>query len=202
MYSTKDLIGRSLVLYPACVQNLSHASLHATFLRNRIIGALRSDSHTAKVAQKVSQNFVFEHPTLHELAYAIMTLASNGFEDRGQATEKQIEDMIRKYTADLPKPATLPSPQRGGEGAVVLLTGSTGNVGSQILATLLADQRITKVYTLNRPSSVSYDRQQSAFVERGLDPWLLEDPKLTELVGDLSKQYFGLEPSAFVMVCY
>ncbi|EKM48543.1 uncharacterized protein PHACADRAFT_214756 [Phanerochaete carnosa HHB-10118-sp] len=49
-------------------------SLHATFLRTRIINALRADPQTNIFALHVSQNFVFEHPTLHGLAIAISVL--------------------------------------------------------------------------------------------------------------------------------
>ena len=112
-----------------------------------------------------------------------------------------MQDMIKTYTADLPKLTPSSSHRHSRDEIVVLMTGSTGNVGSQVLATLLADKRITKVYALNRPSTVSYNRQQAAFLDRGLDAWLLEDTKFTELVGDISKEYFGLTPTIFNTVC-
>ncbi|EKM50749.1 uncharacterized protein PHACADRAFT_213638 [Phanerochaete carnosa HHB-10118-sp] len=49
-------------------------SLHATFLRTRIINALRADPQTNIFAPHVSQNFVFEHPTPQSLAIAIGVL--------------------------------------------------------------------------------------------------------------------------------
>ncbi|EKM50758.1 uncharacterized protein PHACADRAFT_153008 [Phanerochaete carnosa HHB-10118-sp] len=49
-------------------------SLNATFLRTRIINALRADPQTRIFALHVSQTFVFEHPTLHDLAIAIGVL--------------------------------------------------------------------------------------------------------------------------------
>ena len=54
----------------------------------------------------------------------------------------------------------------GMQGPVILITGTTGNIGSHILAQLLSDDRISVVYALNRASTTRTDRLRSAFVER------------------------------------
>ncbi|EKM48480.1 uncharacterized protein PHACADRAFT_108873, partial [Phanerochaete carnosa HHB-10118-sp] len=180
-------------------------SLYATFLRNRIIGALRADPETRPSARHVSQNFVFEHPTLRNLAIAIGILTGQDVHSgagagaaRG-AWEESVRAMVDKYAADLPAAAAAAAAegQRDGREVAVLLTGSTGAVGAHILASLLANPRIGKVYTLNRKARVTYDRQQTAFTERSLDPWLLEAPKLVQLTGDLNDDGFGLRPRVF-----
>ena len=179
-------------------------SLHATFLRNRIIGALRSDPDpdiATQAAQSVSQNFVFEHPTLHELAFATAGLIKSDTLDAGPTAEQQIADMIEKYTVDLPTPICVaPHGGIGAMHAVVLLTGSTGNVGSQLLASMLANKKIAQIYTLNRASTQTHDRQRAAFLERMLDSQLLEDPRLTQLVGEVTKENFGLVPEVYAKV--
>lgn len=182
---------------------LIYTSLYATFLRNRIIGALRTDPETKNAAQHVSQNFVFEHPTLHDLAIAISILVGQDIHEGARSKEESIKVMVEEYSANLSRPVYLSTATNGhrGDAVAVLLTGSTGAVGSHILALLLADPDIGKVYTLNRPASVSYDRQQVAFIERGLDPWLLEDQKLVQLIGDLNDDYFGLKLAKFDEVC-
>lgn len=174
-------------------------SLHATFLRNRIIAALRADPLTQAAAQHVSQNFVFEYPMLHDLAKAISMLIDKGGPDDKRDLEKSITELAAKYTANMPQPAHQSAQANGvaEREPVVLLTGSTGAVGSHILARLLADPRIAKVYTFNRQVNVSYDRQRASFVERELDLGLLDSPKLVSLVGDLSQQFFGLEEAAY-----
>lgn len=174
-------------------------SLHATFLRNRIVGALRADSQTSKIPYEVSQNFVYEHPTLRELAAAILELIDSGVDVATKAVKTQVVEMVKKYSDNLPRLAM--PPPRANTGVTVLLTGSTGTLGSYMLATLLTNPRIVKVYTLNRPSRVPYDRQQAVFVEGSLDPRLLEDSKLVQLVGDLKEDGFGLEPAVFAEVC-
>lgn len=202
MYSTKDLTGTSKS--PLAMIHLAHdcPSLHATFLRNRIIGALRSDPDLAtQTAQSVSQSFVFEHPTLHELALVIVALVGSGSSGVVRTAEQQIIDMIEKYAAGLPTPAYTPAHTNGvARDTVVLLTGSTGNVGSQLLASMLANSMFDKIYTLNRGSAHIHDRQKVAFEERGLDSSLLDDPRLTQLVGEVTKKNFGLALEAFAEV--
>ena len=130
-------------------------------------------------------------------------LIDRGGPDNKRDAEKSITEMIAKYIVDMPKPAHLSAQANGvvEHDVVVMLTGSTGAVGSYILARLLADSRIAKVYTFNRQVNIPYDRQKASFVERELDTLLLESPKLVQLVGDLSQQYFGLDEAVFNEVC-
>ncbi|KIP06790.1 hypothetical protein PHLGIDRAFT_514252 [Phlebiopsis gigantea 11061_1 CR5-6] len=80
---------------------------------------------------------------------------------------------------------------------VVLLTGSTGNIGSHILAHLLADDRIDRIYALNRASPDPIGRMRAAFTLRSLPEDLLADNKFTLLVGDVSQERFGLDEDVY-----
>lgn len=100
--------------------------------------------------------------------------------------------MIDKYSQDIRQPVYASCGQSS-EPIAVLLTGSTGNLGSQILAVLLADPKIGKVYTLNRPVPNSPDRQAKSFQDRGLPVSLLAQGKLVPLFGDYSRADFGLD---------
>ncbi|KAL1726524.1 male sterility protein-domain-containing protein [Schizophyllum commune] len=99
----------------------------------------------------------------------------------------------------------------------VLLTGSTGHLGSEILASLLTDERIERVYTLDRAGKENSldrarkgasldragrgvsdgvtagvrDRQRARWADKGLDDELLQSPKLVPLEGDVSAPRFG-----------
>ncbi|GJE99007.1 acetyl-CoA synthetase-like protein [Phanerochaete sordida] len=172
-------------------------SLRATFLRNRIVGALRasSDANAQKASAHVSQNFVYEHPTLQELAGVITELVKNPEHEKKDPVE-EIRAMLASYTDHLPTPAH-PADGTTPASPVVLLTGSTGNVGSHILASLLANKRIQRVYTLNRQSPYGSERDVLAFTERGLPRELLAQGKLVRLTGDVTQDRFGLEPEQF-----
>ena len=106
-----------------------------------------------------------------------------------------IKKMLQTYASHLPQPAAAGPVLL--DGIVVLITGSTGNVGSHILASLLAEARIKRVYTLNRASSSDQDRQTAAFKARGLPVDILEGNKFVKLVGDVTQERFGLSQTVY-----
>ncbi|KAI0064074.1 acetyl-CoA synthetase-like protein [Artomyces pyxidatus] len=150
-------------------------SLKAIFVRNSLLSALRKDSRTETFASKVPQNFVFLYTTPQAMAEAIQSLAQTGhLADSGEETPQQHADsinaMIKKYATDFPArpPASARIPDSDGE--VVILTGSTGSLGTFLLHTLLQDSRVNKVFAFNRKgSSSTFGRQTQSYQERGLD---------------------------------
>ena len=143
---------------------------------------------------------MFEYPTLRQLAGTVAALvdpAAANSEDEHKGPVDQIREFIDKYTAGLATRAktSLLASQRP---LVVFLTGSTGNIGCHILVSLLKDERVTRVYTLDRASSArAVERQRSAFKDRGLPIELLSHRKLLSLVGDLNAPMFGLQEDLF-----
>lgn len=105
--------------------------------------------------------------------------------------------MIAKYSADLPSFKEYRAPSSG---AVVLLTGSTGALGSHILNSLLSTSLVIEVITLNRSGNVA-ERQQAAFEERGIPTELLSSPKLTSVIGDMKQRGLGLNEIQLREVC-
>ena len=142
-------------------------------------------------ARDVSQNLVFDHPTIQQLAEAVRALAALETISARRSLAEHITELVEKYSADLPQVKQAQPPQN----RVVLLTGSTGNIGSHILAALLADEHVLKVYTLDRnvPGENPKDRLTAAFKQRGLPVELLADARLIVLGGDLSAEAFGLD---------
>lgn len=117
------------------------------------------------------------------------TSASNADIAAGAA---ELERMIRKYSigfdADAQRPTGPLLPD-----AVVLITGTTGGLGSYFLAQLLADDRVSRVYAFNRPSENSIaERQAAGFKARELDTSLLSSSKLVYVEGDAASSQLGL----------
>ncbi|KAF7340997.1 Acetyl-CoA synthetase-like protein [Mycena sanguinolenta] len=163
-------------------------SLNATFLRHRIMSALRTSGDN-QAAQNISLNFIYAHPTIEELASAIITLVNGGLAQNTQADV--VEKMIEKYSAGFEVPLNCPEKNDGAlsPGGVVLLTGSTGGLGSHILEILLALPSIDRVYACNRKGKISVlERQKEAFVDRALDVGLLSSDKLVCLECDTAKE--------------
>jgi thioester reductase-like protein len=87
--------------------------------------------------------------------------------------------------------------------AVVLLTGSTGNIGSQLLFMLVSDERVGCVYCLNRISATgvsSIERQRKNLSRLGLDVVVVESPKVVFLEGDATRDRFGLADDMYTKV--
>lgn len=105
---------------------------------------------------------------------------------------RDMNALIEKYTSDIP-----PTPLHDLEAPhaeTVLVTGTTGALGSLMLAELLSDERIERVWAVNRPSKgkILFERQKEAFVDKALDPLLLEHPKLRLVEADLTQDRLGL----------
>ncbi|PWY82419.1 NRPS-like enzyme [Aspergillus eucalypticola CBS 122712] len=77
-------------------------------------------------------------------------------------------------------------------GKTVLLTGSTGELGSYLLEELLQDPTVAQVYCLNR-SADAESRQLARFREKRLaDGWLVDTSRVKFLLADLSQERLGL----------
>ncbi|KAJ4474501.1 acetyl-CoA synthetase-like protein [Lentinula aciculospora] len=172
-------------------------SLSATVLRLRIAGALRTSEEASirGAAQRIDQTTVYKNPTVESLAKFIVELSNDSGEDIDPTIA--ISRMIEKYSQGLDVP--LRSIQNGidshSKSAVVLLTGSTGNLGAQILSSLLLNDNVARVYTLNRSSTrlSLLDRHIERFEDKALDVNLLSSDKLIYLEGEASQLHLGLE---------
>ena len=173
-------------------------SLSATILRRRITGALQStESEITKAAvTSINQNTVYSYPTIDRLtSYLVSLVADPNRTEDVKSHVDQIETMIAQYSNSWPMVKGSAEP-----GTVVLLTGSTGNIGSHILEALLRDPRILRIYTYNRPSPrrVSLlDRHRERFEDKGFDKVLLTSERLVFLEGDASQNNLGVSSLVF-----
>ncbi|KAJ7189839.1 hypothetical protein GGX14DRAFT_580331 [Mycena pura] len=172
-------------------------SLQATWIRNTILHTLRNSQRVDM--KTVPNSFVYAYPTVRLLADLVTRLAS-GSGSRPEDVSRHadaLQAMVQKYTKGFPEHrGTTTEP----EVEVVLLTGTTGALGSHILAHLLNLPKISKVYALNRPGPQSdniKNRQCTSFSSNGLDVQLLESPKLKLLEADLNKAQFGMSSADY-----
>ncbi|KAH9475986.1 putative NRPS-like protein biosynthetic cluster [Psilocybe cubensis] len=175
-------------------------SLGATILRRRIVSAMKNDE-TLKASQLVSQSTIYNNPSVEKLAKFLVGIIADpdGFVLSSNRVDA-IDAMINKFSTGLSAPV-----QQLGAGnvdeVVVLLTGSTGNLGAQILEALLRNSRATRVYALNRASGMNTktlkERHVERFVDKGLDITLLESPRLVLLEGDASQKGLGLASEVY-----
>ncbi|EJT96916.1 acetyl-CoA synthetase-like protein [Dacryopinax primogenitus] len=185
-------------------------SLQATYVRAAITNALRHASKSSGksniAATSVPHNLVYKFPTVKSLvAYLTKAITSTEGDDLPQMNDTSViahdmYSMIDKYTKDLP--LQQPGP-RTMSGEVVLLTGSTGALGTYLLQQLLLDERIQRVYAINRISTnhALLARQSEAFSDRGVDVKLLESPKLRLIETDVGAPNLGLSTELSNEIC-
>ncbi|KAF9803969.1 hypothetical protein IEO21_09507 [Rhodonia placenta] len=177
-------------------------SLQATYIRNIILGALRD---TTKVnTRKISDSFVYDHPTISRLAAFVSSVALGTHDAAAMGVNPSarilaMRAMLAKCSADFPaRPHTLlPSqPKRD----AVFVTGTTGSIGCHLLALLVADPKVWRVYAFNRPAKTQThlrERQKSALVERGLDASIADSEKVVLLEGSLTAENWGVGKNAY-----
>lgn len=183
------------------------ASLQATWIRNSILRILRDDH--ARVARDLSTNFIYENPTIGALSNLLFSKIQGGAEmsaeDIARAKRAELHALIQKYSADFPQFNAPSSYQNGvADGDTVLLTGSTGSFGANILATLISSTTVKKIYAMSRPSSSGVpilERHVGAFKREGLDAELLNNEKVQLLDADVNTDGFGVKKEVFDEVC-
>ncbi|KAJ7455824.1 hypothetical protein FB451DRAFT_1354034 [Mycena latifolia] len=172
-------------------------SLCAAFLKLRVVGAMRSSKDTSvqDATSHITQNPVYLYRTISQLAHFLSGLVT-GTRQTVVDSKQVIDEMILKYTSGLSPSTSVSSTTIP---ATVLLTGSTGSLGSQILASLVKDSRVTKIYAFNRPSAERSlaERHQTIFSDRGLDIALLDSPKLVFVEGEINQPCFGVSQDVY-----
>lgn len=167
-------------------------SLQATWIRNTLLRALRQDHPS--VAREVPVTFIYEHPTIASLAkYLAESIAGKNVSTTADKRQELLA-LFAKYTSSFPQFVSSTSAVQSG-GDVVLLTGGTGSLGSNILARLIESPQVSKIYSLSRRSSdktTVEDRQKKSFEREGLDQSLLKSSKVRLLEGDPSLSNFDL----------
>jgi nucleoside-diphosphate-sugar epimerase len=153
-------------------------SLQALRLRRLLLSAL-SKTNKASWTEIISRDFIYQYPSINEMAGALTNFeAPNGY------TNSHIDGHVngdRRYGEDqietLQELYSIPTPDRdqhSGKGWVVLLTGSTGSLGTHLLAHLVTVPSIVRVICLNRPhfqagvAQNPYTRQMEACQAKGV----------------------------------
>lgn len=166
------------------VFELGMDSLQATVLRRKIVAGI---SKAGGDGAGLRPDFIFVFPTLARMLRALTCTAPAPAGTR----EDRIKDMALKYTSSV-------SGLGRTSGAVVLLTGSTGSLGSFLLAQLAALPSVARVICLNRRSSRDLAQRQKQALERGgivIPPphWA----KVVVLEADLKTAGFGLPDAVY-----
>ena len=139
-------------------------------------------------------NIIFQAPTVAALADMLLrNLQDAAVSASAASTPQDLIRMAERYSAHLPsRPPSLRV--RDSTADVVLVTGTTGSFGCDILEHLLRDEETSMVYAFNRKGTNASERQRARFRERGHDERLLDSPKFRMVEADLQLADFGIDP--------
>ncbi|EAU30279.1 conserved hypothetical protein [Aspergillus terreus NIH2624] len=158
----------------------------ATIELARILKSAVSFQHPE--AQTISPQQIYRNSTVSRLAQFIHGILT-GQTVTTLSRVDRINNMIAKYTTNLRQRSeqSLPPPRS----RTVILTGSSGSLGTYLLSALLNDSNIEKIYCFNR--SDAKDRQIASFEEKGLDAGPLNDNSRVEFLQvSFGDKQFGL----------
>ncbi|KAL6154007.1 putative NRPS-like protein biosynthetic cluster [Exserohilum turcicum] len=144
----------------------------------------------------ITATTLYQNPTVHKL-----TLALSSSENKSSMTVKfsasqseKLSALVRKYTAGMVQQERAIAVRERPSRHTVLLTGSTGSLGSHVLQGLLQRPDVERVYCLNR----SHDAQTRQ--EHGFKKYHYPVPDLTKaefLQTDFSLDRFGLAEGVY-----
>ncbi|KAL8811781.1 MAG: hypothetical protein Q9200_001513, partial [Gallowayella weberi] len=147
-------------------------------------------------AEGISPKLIYSNPSIAKLASAIFGLLHpemDGGEDPENTRITAMKQMVEDFSAKLPTSSVSKLRPRT-KGLTLVLTGSTGSLGSYILDDALSRSEIRKVICLNR-SIDSEARQRTSHASKGLtQDW---EKKVQFLQADLSKPHLGLDESQY-----
>ena len=140
--------------------------------------------------QHVSAEIIYAHSNLDELE---KTLADLDRSVEPKVDADKMQDVFEESLKTLPPAHNDHNQEAPGRSSVVLLTGSTGSLGSYILSSLSSNLAVEKIYCLNRGEN-SQTRQKQSFEEKGLG---FNAEKVTYLQYNFSDPDLGLEQKVY-----
>lgn len=139
---------------------------------------IRSADPNANISW-ISMKHIYEHPTIFDLAQSIVLTQSGGKADGGRHVQgeddvvtskrrvQKMESLVERYIHDLPVLTSGGHTEQSDSAANlhVILTGSTGSLGLQLLVKLLSDSNVARISCLDR----SADAKKR--IEKALSTW-------------------------------
>ncbi|KAL8829339.1 MAG: hypothetical protein Q9191_002068 [Dirinaria sp. TL-2023a] len=155
-------------------------SLQAIELRRLLLPNIES-------ARQVPRDFIYRHPSVMELAEAIeATYREQKFDILVESRQELVDGFVERFSLQTPK-----------RDFVILLTGSTGSLGSHVLVHLASLPMVKEVICLIRPTTNrdgnTHDRQDEALRDKLLPSCSPElRLKITTIQAVLSHTQLGL----------
>lgn len=147
---------------------------------------------------QLSTRLIYEYPTVSQLARVLHTaLFPVENSELGPEYKALMGDLVEKYTHSLPSVICINTKNtvEPRENLHIVLTGSTGSLGSNILETLLHNPRVTKVSCLNR--SLEKTQKQKKLFANGEPSHFINSTQTSFIQVDFSKLRMDLPDETY-----
>ncbi|KAI1427782.1 hypothetical protein F5Y12DRAFT_118284 [Xylaria sp. FL1777] len=182
-------------------------SLSISVALARLKAALRMYGVNDEKLQLIKSQLIYKGPSLERIAYAVSSTLSRAETTGGHdalTDQKTLDQILQTYEQKLqtvmsgnPKDIT----GTGNNGQTVILTGSTGSVGSYILASLIARKDVKKIFCLNRGSDAP-EKQAASFRARGLPGLRPDDGRVVYLRVAMHAPNLGLPDDEYMTLIH
>ena len=180
--------------------DLGMDSLQATRLRRMLIAAT-GDVPGERDHIAIPRDFVYSHPSISQLVAALQQPSSSNFIPRSNR-EALMKDYMRQYSSSLLQE---PYTAKQFSGSVVLLTGSTGNLGAFLLEQLCKNPTVRRIICLGRQDKSEVDitksylqtRQERVNRMRSIFLTKAQWSKIEFLYWDMGEELLGLDSPAY-----
>jgi thioester reductase-like protein/acyl carrier protein len=161
-----------------------------------VLALVHTLTKSVHVAGNITAPTIYNNPTVEKLSNALMRSTSQSTKQRSapQTREEKLNEMVRKYTADMLRQKSKTDVPRCPLKHTVILTGSTGSLGGYLLEQLIKSPDVRKVYCMNR-STDAETRQRESF-KKHHDP-LSDFSKVVFLKTDFGTDMFGLSEETY-----
>ncbi|KAH9885216.1 hypothetical protein F4778DRAFT_761532 [Xylariomycetidae sp. FL2044] len=177
-------------------------SLAALSLAARVKAAFRNYGIGNDTLDRINNRIIYKAPTISRLAEMLSLLLSSGsglLPGEVSRGYDEVQKLLGKYERQLESLGKNNVPDGSlvsNATQTVILTGSTGSLGSYILSSLLKRPDVAKVYCLNR-SADAKARQLASFQSRGLGISQQDDERVVFLQTNLAEANLGLSDDAY-----
>lgn len=144
------------------------------------------------VKQVIETQTVYSNPTIIALSAALSDLLHGKDIKSIDTDEDKMKRLYETYAANMPVSGRSPC-SKPTSGSVVLLTGSTGSLGSYLLDSLIKNKKVSHINCLIRGNN-AHERQTASQASKGLQPL---SEKVTCLHANLTEPFFGLSKEEY-----
>ena len=147
-------------------------------------------SEAPEHARDVNASLVYSNPTIRQLVIALRALSDPQSGSSENLHARKMEETLTKYGKDLPKPAYSIDFNH----ITVILTGSTGSLGSYLLDVLMSHPKISRIYAFNRAADGKSKQSHSSSSRKLSGDY---EQKVVFLQTALGDHHFGLDDDTY-----